>query len=66
MKFNRESEEEEKGKMQMGLKMALKYSKYRSGDQEVRAVIASGYLFPFLFQESPQYDAVFLSASENR
>lgn len=51
--------------MQMGLKMGLEVQR-RSGDQEVRAVIASGYLFPFLFQESPQYDAVFLSASENR
>lgn len=61
----KKSGEKEKGKMQMGLKMGLEVQR-RSGDQEVRAVIASGYLFPFLFQESPQYDAVFLSASENR
>lgn len=38
----------------------------RSGDQEVRAVIAAGYHFPFLFQESPQHGAVFLSPSESR
>ena len=61
----KKSGEKEKGKMQMGLKMGLEVQR-RSGDQEVRAVIASGYLFPFLFQESPQYDAVFLFVSENR
>lgn len=38
----------------------------RSGDQEVRAVIATGYQFPFLFQESPRHGAVELSPSESR
>lgn len=42
-----------KGKVQNGSKDGFEVEP-RSGDQEVRAVIAAGYQFPFLFWDRPQ------------
>lgn len=42
-----------KGKVQSGSKDGFEVQP-RSGDQEVRAVIAAGYQFPFLFWDRPQ------------
>lgn len=51
-----------KGKVQNGSKDGFEVQP-RSGDQEVRAVIAAGYQFPFLFQDRPQHAGVCPSES---
>lgn len=46
-----------KGKVQNGSKDGFEVQP-RSRDQEVRAVIAAGYQFPFLFRDRPQHAGV--------